>query len=109
VTTDIRSQYTAYDGAGDVIYRPRSRAELLRRARVEARAVRGKSTFVWQGRVATVGVPLAALAGWIVWQRTRSSARAAAAAAGTLAGAFAAAQLEWRVQQRRYRTLHGKG
>jgi hypothetical protein len=90
-----------------VAFRPQSRAELRRRARLEARVARGKSVFVWEGRLLPVGLPLAALAGWVVWRRTRSEARAFAAAAGTLAGTFAAAQLEWKVQRRRHRKLHG--
>ena len=108
MTTDILApRYSVYDDTDTVTLRPRSRRELLSRARLEARATRGKSAVVWQGRVVSVGVPLAALAGWIVWRRTRSELRAVAAAAGTLAGTYAAAPLEWKVQRRRYRSLHG--
>lgn len=103
---------------------PASRAELLLRARLEARAIRGRTAFIRQARLLPLGIPLAALAALAavagarseprpIWRRHSRRARREdalrAAALGLLAGGGAlgatwiAASAEWTRDERRRR------
>jgi hypothetical protein len=107
---------------------PRSKRELLARARHEARVTLGRAAFVRDARVLPLGVPialgLAALAysravrtrhtwprDWrhpITSRRRRQSEAlgvAAAALGGAVALAYLEARLEWTLRERRWREL----
>ena len=108
---------------------PVSRAELIARARHEARVIRGRSAFVRDTRVLPIGVPLAALAAAAVLvsaqrarrgpariSRSRRRQRADAvrdvglavlAAGGTLALTWLAARGEWGWRERDWRDAFG--
>ena len=79
-----------------------SRAALAADARAEARLVRGRQRFVWNGRVLPVGVPLGAAAGLVVWNRRRSARQAIAVAALTAATTYFAARIEWEMRRAAY-------
>ncbi len=99
---------------------PRSRADLLARARQQARLTRGRTAFVREARLAPIGAPLALLAAAAVvateagrgrrrWPVGRPSQRDATlratglgllAAGGALAVTWAAARAEWALRQR---------
>ena len=80
-----------------------SRRQLYATAREEARLVRGRKAFVWQGRVLPIGIPLAAGAGSFVWRRRRSAGDALAIAVAIGALTYLEARAEWTVRRRRYR------
>jgi hypothetical protein len=80
-----------------------SRRALHADAREQARLVRGRNTFVWQGRVLPVGVPLAAAAGLVTWQRRRSSRDTLAVLAGVGIASYLEARIEWSLRRRAYR------
>lgn len=100
---------------------PASRAELLARARLAARAVRGRTAFVRDARLLPLGLPLATLAALAavagarttprpIWRRhsrrarredaMRAGALALLAAGGTLAATWIAARAEWARDER---------
>ena len=106
---------------------PTSRAQLLARARLEARIARGRTAFVQRSRLLPLGVPLAALAaaGVLlnaathprpVWRRysrrarredaQRTTALALLAAGGALGATWLAARAEWARHERRHRADH---
>jgi hypothetical protein len=106
---------------------PESRAELLARARQEARATMGRAAFV-RRRLLPLGVPLAALAAAAaltgalaqdrpIWRRYSRRARredglraaglALLAAGGALGATWAAAHGEWALHERARRTARG--
>jgi hypothetical protein len=106
---------------------PASRAQLLARARLEARIARGRTAFVRRSRLLPLGLPLAALAaaGALlneharprpVWRRysrrarredtVRAAALALLAAGGTLGATWIAARAEWAKHERRHRADH---
>jgi hypothetical protein len=79
-----------------------SRAALAADARAEARLVRGRQRFVWNGRVLPIGVPLSAAAGLVVWNRRRSARQAIVVAALTAATTYVAARIEWEMYRSSY-------
>lgn len=104
---------------------PRSKAELLGRARHEARRSLGRAAFVRDARVLPLGVPIAlGLAAYAYsravqsrrvlprdWRRPIASRRrsrseaiaiAAAALGGAVAIAYLEARLEWTLRERRW-------
>jgi len=81
----------------------RSRRQLYADAREQARLVRGRDAFVWQGRVLPIGVPLAAAAGLVTWQRRRSARDTLAVLAGVGLASYLEARVEWSVRRRAYR------
>ena len=80
-----------------------SRRELYDDAREQARLVRGRNAFVWQGRVVPIGIPLAAAAGILVWRRNRSTFDTLAALAGVGVASYLEARVEWSLRRRAYR------
>jgi hypothetical protein len=80
-----------------------SRRQLHANAREQARLVRGRDAFVWSGRVLPIGVPLAAAAGLVTWQRRRSSRDTLAVLAGIGIASYLEARIEWSVRRRAYR------
>ncbi|HET7457439.1 MAG TPA: hypothetical protein VFJ74_07280 [Gemmatimonadaceae bacterium] len=85
--------------AESALHRPRTRSELVRTARREARLVRGRDAFVWRSRVLPIGLPLAVAAGTLAARDMRRPGRAAvifgSTVVGILAVAYGAAILEW--------------
>jgi len=81
----------------------RSRRALYADAREEARLVRGRNRFVWQGRVLPIGVPLAAAAGLVAWRRSRSARDTLAVLAGVGVASYLEARVEWGLRRRAYR------
>jgi hypothetical protein len=80
-----------------------SRRQLYADAREEARLVRGRDAFVWQGRVLPIGVPLAAAAGLVAWRRSRSARDTLAVLAGFGVVSYLEARVEWSMRRRAYR------
>src|SRR5689334_3556475 len=80
-----------------------SRRELHADAREQARLVRGRITFVWRGRMLPIGVPLAAAAGLVTWQRRRSTRDTLAVLAGVGIASYLEARVEWILRRRAYR------
>ena len=80
-----------------------SRRQLYADAREQARLVRGRDAFVWQGRVLPIGVPLAAAAGLVTWQRRRSTRDTLAVLAGIGIASYLEARVEWSLRRRAYR------
>lgn len=85
-----------------------SRRELYADAREQARLVRGRDMFVWQGRVLPIGLPLAAAAGVLAWRRNRSAQGTLAAIAGVGIASYLEARVEWRLRRRAYRRRRGE-
>lgn len=106
---------------------PTSRAQLLARARLEARIARGRPAFVRRARLLPLGAPLAVLAAAgvaltvgtqpkPVWRRysrrarredlQRTTALALLAAGGALGATWLAARAEWARHERRHREDH---
>lgn len=83
-----------------------SRRDLYADASAQARMVRGRDAFVWQGRVLPIGLPLATAAGIIFWRRNRSTRDAFAAAAGVGLASYLEARAEWSLRRRAYRRRH---
>jgi hypothetical protein len=79
-----------------------SRATLAADARAEARLVRGRNRFIWNGRVLPIGVPLGAATGLVVWNRRRSMRQAIAFAALATATTYFAARIEWEMYRASY-------
>ena len=79
-----------------------SRRELYADAREQARLVRGRNAFVWQGRVLPIGLPLAAAAGFLTWRRRGSARDTIAAIAGFGLASYIEARVEWGVRRRAY-------
>lgn len=102
---------------------PRSKRELLDRARQEARFSLGRAAFVRDARVLPIGVPLALGAAALAYSRTARPRRfhrrrpsrdaiglAAAAFVGAMAVSYVGARVEWEVRRRAWRALHdGRG
>lgn len=105
---------------------PRSKSELLARARQEARLSLGRAAFVRDARVLPIGVPVALGVAALVytrnvrrrrgWRATRLGApppqpaalgAAAAALAGAVAVAYVGARVEWAVRRRAWRSVRG--
>jgi hypothetical protein len=80
-----------------------SRRALYADAREEARLVRGRNAFVWQGRVLPIGIPLAAAAGLLAWRGRRSTRDTLAVIAGIGAASYLEARVEWSLRRRAYR------
>lgn len=80
-----------------------SRRRLYADAREQARLVRGRNAFVWRGRVLPIGVPLAAAAGLVTWQRRRSTRDTLAVLAGIGVASYLEARVEWSLRRRAYR------
>lgn len=80
-----------------------SRRRLYADAREQARLVRGRDAFVWQGRVLPIGVPLAVAAGLFTWQRRRSTRDTLAMLAGVGIASYLEARFEWSLRRRAYR------
>jgi hypothetical protein len=80
-----------------------SRRRLHADAREQARIVRGRSAFVWRGRVLPIGIPLAAAAGLFAWERRRSTRDTLAAVAGVGIASYLEARVEWSLRRRAYR------
>lgn len=80
-----------------------SRRQLHADASEQARHVRGRNAFVWNGRVLPLGLPLAAAAGLVTWQRRRSSRDAFAVLAGIGIASYLEARIEWSLRRRAYR------
>ena len=80
-----------------------SRRALYSNAREEARLVRGRDAFVWQGRVLPIGIPLAAAAGLLAWRNRRSTRDTLAVIAGIGAASYLEARVEWSLRRRAYR------
>ena len=80
-----------------------SRRALYADAREEARMVRGRDAFVWQGRVLPIGIPLAAAAGLLAWRSRRSTRDTLALIAGIGAASYLEARVEWSFRRRAYR------
>ena len=95
---------------------PRSRAELLHRARNEALFIRGRAAFVRDARVLPIGVPLAAGLAvlayaarrpgrWPIRRRARRDAERAALGVAmgvlgaTVGAAWAAGRVEWELRR----------
>jgi hypothetical protein len=87
----------------------RSRRALYADAREQARLVRGRDAFVWQGRVLPIGVPLAAAAGLVTWQRRRSARETLAVLAGVGIASYIEARVEWSLRRRAYRRRRDEG
>jgi len=81
----------------------RSRRQLHADARDQARHVRGRNAFVWQGRVLPIGIPLAAAAGLVAWRRGRSARDTLAVLAGVGVASYLEARVEWGLRRRAYR------
>ena len=79
-----------------------SRRALYADAGEEARLVRGRDAFVWQGRVLPIGLPLAAAAGVLAWRRNRSIRDTVFAGAGIGILAYLEARVEWSMRRRAY-------
>lgn len=86
-----------------------SRRRLYADAREQARLVRGRNAFVWQGRVLPIGVPLAAAAGLFAWQRRRSTRDTLAVLAGVGIASYLEARVEWSLRRRAYRRRRDEG
>jgi len=80
-----------------------SRRELYATAREEARLVRGRKAFVWNGRMLSIGVPLAVGAAAFVWRRRRSSRDSVAVALAMGALSYLEARVEWSMRRNSYR------
>jgi len=80
-----------------------SRRLLYADAREQARLVRGRDAFVWQGRVFPIGVPLAAAASLVAWRRGRSARDTLAVLAGVGIASYLEARVEWSLRRRAYR------
>lgn len=80
-----------------------SRRRLYADAREQARLVRGRNAFIWRGRVLPIGVPLAAAAGVITWQRRRSTRDTLAVLVGVGIASYLEARVEWSLHRRAYR------
>jgi len=80
-----------------------SRQRLHADAREQARLVRGRDAFVSRGRVLPIGVPLAAAAGFVTWQRRRSTRDTLAVLAGVGIASYLEARVEWSFRRRAYR------
>ena len=80
-----------------------SRRQLHADARAQARDVRGRDAFVWQGRVLPIGVPLAAAVGLVTWQRRRSTRDTLTVLAGIGIASYLEARVEWSLRRRAYR------
>lgn len=80
-----------------------SRRQLYADASEQARLVRGRDAFVWQGRVLPIGIPLAAAAGLVTWRRRGSARDSLAVLAGVGIASYLEARLEWRLRRRAYR------
>jgi len=80
-----------------------SRRALYAEARDEARLVRGRNAFVWQGRMLPIGIPLAAAAGLLAWRGRRSARDTLAVFAGIGAASYLEARVEWSLGRRAYR------
>ena len=80
-----------------------SRRELHANARQEARQVRGRKAFVWNGRLLPVGLPLAVGAGAFVWRRRRSARDTLAIALAVGALSYLEARVEWSIRRSAYR------
>ena len=101
---------------------PRTKGELLARARQEARISLGRAAFVRDARVLPIGVPIALGVAAIVYTKTARPRRrwnaiarrretdpltvAAAALVGAVAVSYVAARVEWDVRRRAWRALH---
>jgi hypothetical protein len=81
----------------------RSRRALYGDARQEARSVRGRDAFVWQGRVLPIGIPLAAAAGLLTWRRRHSGRDTLAAITAVGLSSYLEARVEWALRRRVYR------
>ena len=81
----------------------RSRRQLHADARDQARFVRGRDAFIWQGRVFPIGVPLAVAAGLVTWRRSRSARDTLAVLAGVGMASYLEARVEWSMRRRAYR------
>ena len=79
-----------------------SRRELYADARQQARLVRGRNAFVWQGRVLPIGVPLAAAAGILTWRSRRAGRDSLLAVAGIGLASYLEARVEWSLRRRAY-------
>ena len=86
-----------------------SRRRLYADAREQARLVRGRDAFVWQGRVLPIGVPLAAAAGLVSWQRRRSARDTLAVLTGVGIASYLEARVEWSLRRRAYRRRRDEG
>jgi hypothetical protein len=80
-----------------------SRRALYANAREEARLVRGRKAFVWNGRVLPIGIPLAMGAGAYVWRRRRSARDTLAVGFAVGALSYLEARVEWTVRRNVYR------
>jgi hypothetical protein len=80
-----------------------SRRQLYADAREQARQVRGRNAFVWQGRVLPIGVPLAVAASLVAWQRRRSTRDTLGVLAGVGIASYLEARVEWSLRRRAYR------
>jgi hypothetical protein len=104
---------------------PRSKSELLARARQEARMSLGRAAFVRDARVLPIGVPIALGVAALVYARAvqerrdwrhawrpdrgrprRALGAAALTLAGAVAVAYVGARVEWDVRRRAWRALH---
>lgn len=86
-----------------------SRRRLYADASEQARLVRGRNAFVWRGRVLPIGVPLAAAAGLVTWQRRRSTRDTLALVAGIGIASYLEARVEWSLRRRAYRRRRDEG
>ena len=80
-----------------------SRRQLHADAHEQARLLRGRDAFVWRGRVLPIGIPLAAAAGLVTWQRRRSTRDTLAVLAGVGIASYLEARVEWSLRRRAYR------
>jgi hypothetical protein len=80
-----------------------SRRHLYADAREQARLVRGRNAFVWQGRVLPIGIPLAAAAGFVSWRRSRSTRDALTAIVSIGVASYLEARVEWSLRRNAYR------
>ena len=80
-----------------------SRRVLYTDAREQARLVRGRNAFVWQGRVLPIGIPLAAAAGLLTWRSRRSTRDTLFTIAGIGVASYLEARVEWSIRRRAYR------
>lgn len=85
----------------------RSRRALYADAREEARLVRGRKAFVWNGRVLPIGIPLAVGAGAFMWRRRRLTRDTFAVALAVGALSYLEARVEWTVRRTAYRKRRG--
>jgi hypothetical protein len=84
-----------------------SRRDLYADAQAQARLVRGRSAFVWRGRVLPLGIPLAAAAGVLTWRRRGSARDTVGAILGIGVATYLQARVEWSIRSRAYRRRRG--